>query len=149
MRQITWHICNCLFQRCQVAGRLSTAVSHGITVDYKILQIFRERNPRNWRVMLFISHIGWPFNMLHAQYWSNHKFKWSIEKVAPSSGGNLKYNLRKGNTEEIHISGTIQGCQIWHSHVSMPFKSAPAHSTRPHNVKKALYVIISAEIPEN
>ena len=31
----------------------------------------------------------------------------------------------------------------------MPFNSAPAHSTRPHNAKKALYVIISAEIPEN
>ena len=44
---------------------------------------------------------------------------------------------------------SVQGCQIWHSHVSMPFNSAPAHSTRPHNAKKALYVIISAEIPEN
>ena len=43
----------------------------------------------------------------------------------------------------------VQGCQIWHSHVSMPFNLAPAHSTRPHNAKKALYVIISAEIPEN
>ena len=31
----------------------------------------------------------------------------------------------------------------------MPFNSAAAHSTRPHNAKKALYVIISAEIPEN
>ena len=37
----------------------------------------------------------------------------------------------------------VQGCQIWHSHVSIPFNSAPAHSTRPHNAKKALYVIIS------
>ena len=44
---------------------------------------------------------------------------------------------------------SVQGCQIWHSHVSIPFNSAPAHSTRPHNAKKALYVIISAEIPEN
>ena len=44
---------------------------------------------------------------------------------------------------------SVQGCQIWHSHVSMPFNSAPAHSTRPHNAKKALYVIISAKIPEN
>ena len=43
----------------------------------------------------------------------------------------------------------VQGCQIWHSHVSIPFNSAPAHSTRPHNAKKALYVIISGEIPEN
>ena len=33
-------------------------------------------------------------------------------------------------------------------HVSIPFNSAPAHSTRPHNAKKALYVIISGEIPE-
>ena len=30
----------------------------------------------------------------------------------------------------------IRGCQIWHSHVSIPFNSAPAHSTRPHNAKK-------------
>ena len=30
-----------------------------------------------------------------------------------------------------------QGCQIWHSHVSMPFNSAPAHSTCPHNAKKS------------
>ena len=44
---------------------------------------------------------------------------------------------------------SVQGCQIRHSHVSMPFNSAPANSTRPHNAKKALYVIISAEIPEN
>ena len=43
----------------------------------------------------------------------------------------------------------VQGCQIGHSHVSIPFNLAPAHSTRPHNAKKALYVIISAEIPEN
>ena len=43
----------------------------------------------------------------------------------------------------------VQGCQIWHSHVSIPFNSAPADSTRPHNAKKALYVIISGEIPEN
>ena len=43
----------------------------------------------------------------------------------------------------------VQGCQIWHSHVSMSFNSAAAHSTRPHNAKKALYVIISAKIPEN
>ena len=35
------------------------------------------------------------------------------------------------------------------THVSMPFNSAPAYSTRSHNAKKALYVIISAEIPEN
>ena len=33
--------------------------------------------------------------MLHKQYWSNHKFERSIEKVAPSSGGNLRYNLRE------------------------------------------------------
>ena len=44
---------------------------------------------------------------------------------------------------------SVQGCQIWHSHVSIPFNSAAAHSTRPHNAKKALYVIISGEIPEN
>ena len=44
---------------------------------------------------------------------------------------------------------SVQGCQIWHSHVVIPFNSPPAHSTRPHNAKKALYVIISAEIPEN
>ena len=25
----------------------------------------------------------------------------------------------------------VQGCQIWHSHVSIPFNSAAAHSTRP------------------
>ena len=31
----------------------------------------------------------------------------------------------------------VQGCQIWHSHVSIPFNSAPAHSTRPHNAKKS------------
>ena len=35
------------------------------------------------------------------------------------------------------------------SHVSIPFNLAPAHSSRPHKAKKALYVIISAEIPEN
>ena len=28
-------------------------------------------------------------------------------------------------------------CQMWHSHVSIPFNSAPAHSTRPHNAKKS------------
>ena len=33
--------------------------------------------------------------------------------------------------------------------MSIPFNSAPAHSTGPHNAKKALYVIISAEIPED
>ena len=43
----------------------------------------------------------------------------------------------------------VQGCQIRHSHMSIPFNSAPAHSTGPHNAKKALYVIISAEIPED
>ena len=43
----------------------------------------------------------------------------------------------------------VQGCQIWHSHVPIPFNSAPAHSTRPHNAKKALYVIISGDIHEN
>ena len=43
----------------------------------------------------------------------------------------------------------VQGCQIGHSYVSIPFNSTPAHSTRPHKAKKALYVIISAEIPEN
>ena len=36
----------------------------------------------------------------------------------------------------------VQGCQIWHSHLSIPFNSATAHSTR-------LYVIISVEIPGN
>ena len=41
----------------------------------------------------------------------------------------------------------VQGCQIGHSHVSIPFNSAPAHST--HNAKKALCIIISGEIPEN
>ena len=30
----------------------------------------------------------------------------------------------------------VQGCQIWHSHVSIPFNSAPAHLTRLHNAKK-------------
>ena len=35
---------------------------------------------------------------------------------------------------------SVQGCQIRHSHVSIPFNSAPAHSTRPHNAKNALYV---------
>ena len=30
----------------------------------------------------------------------------------------------------------VQGCQIWHSHVSIPFNSAQSHSTRPHNAKK-------------
>ena len=29
----------------------------------------------------------------------------------------------------------VQGCQIWHSHVLIPFNSAAAHSTRPHNAK--------------
>ena len=43
----------------------------------------------------------------------------------------------------------VQGCQIWHSHVSIPFNLAATHSTRPHNAKKALYVIISGEILEN
>ena len=43
----------------------------------------------------------------------------------------------------------VQGCQIWHSHVSIPFNLAATHSTRPHNAKKALYVIISCKIPEN
>ena len=31
----------------------------------------------------------------------------------------------------------------------MPFNSAPAHSTRPHNAKKALYFMVSGKIPEN
>ena len=35
----------------------------------------------------------------------------------------------------------VQGCQIWHSHVSIPFNSAPAHSTRPHNAKKKLFTL--------
>ena len=48
--------------------------------------------PKTRCVMLFISHISWP-HMLHKQNWSNHKFEWSIEKVAPSSGGNLRYKL--------------------------------------------------------
>ena len=30
-----------------------------------------------------------------------------------------------------------------------PIQFGPAHSNGPHNAKKALYVIISAEIPEN
>ena len=30
----------------------------------------------------------------------------------------------------------VQGCRIWHSHVSIPFNSAPAHSSRPQNAKK-------------
>ena len=47
------------------------------------------------------------------------------------------------------LSLGVQGCQIWHSHVLIPFNSAPAPPTRPHNAKKALYAIISAEIPEN
>ena len=33
----------------------------------------------------------------------------------------------------------VQGCEIWHSHVLIPFNSAhysaPAHSTRPHNAE--------------
>ena len=32
--------------------------------------------------------------------------------------------------------------------MSIPFNSAPAHSTRPHHAKQALYVIISGKIPE-
>ena len=44
---------------------------------------------------------------------------------------------------------SVQGCQIWHSHVPMSFNSASTHSTHPHNAKKALYVIVSTEIPEN
>ena len=37
----------------------------------------------------------------------------------------------------------VQGCQIY-----MTFPMCQSHSTRPHNAKKALYVIISGEIPE-
>ena len=33
----------------------------------------------------------------------------------------------------------VQGCQIWHSHVSIPFNSAPARSTRLHNAESSLY----------
>ena len=33
---------------------------------------------------------------------------------------------------------SVQGCQIWHLHVSIPVNSAPAHSTRPHNAKNPL-----------
>ena len=38
--------------------------------------------------------------------------------------------------------------KAWGSRMSIPFNSAPAHSTCPHNAKKARYVIISDEIPE-
>ena len=57
--------------------------------------------------------------------------------------------LERPNICYIFEKLSVQGCQIWHSHVSIPFNSAPAHSTRPHNAKKALYVIISGKIPEN
>ena len=42
----------------------------------------------------------------------------------------------KNTTYAIFFGLGIQGCQIWHSHVSMPFNSAAAHSTRPYNAKK-------------
>ena len=47
----------------------------------------------------------------------------------------------------------VQRCQIWHSHVKKGdlqyIPMCQSHSTRPHNAKKALYVIISGDIPEN
>ena len=33
---------------------------------------------------------------------------------------------------------SVQGCQIWHSHVPMSFNSASTHSTHPHNAKSSL-----------
>ena len=32
----------------------------------------------------------------------------------------------------------VQGWQIWHSQVSIPFNSSPGHSTRPQNAKKSV-----------
>ena len=45
--------------------------------------------------------------------------------------------LERPNTSYIFEKMGVQGCKIWHSHVPMPFNSAPAHSTRPHNAKKS------------
>ena len=44
--------------------------------------------------------------------------------------------LKRPNICYIFEKLRVQGCQIWHSYVSIPFNSAPAHSTRPHNAKK-------------
>ena len=45
--------------------------------------------------------------------------------------------LERPNTCYIFEKLRVQGCQIWHSHVSIPFNSAAAHSTRPHNAKRS------------
>ena len=47
-----------------------------------------------------------------------------------------KKTLEQPNICYIFDKLRVQGCQIGHSHVSIPFNSAPAHSTRPHNAKK-------------
>ena len=45
--------------------------------------------------------------------------------------------LQRPNICYIFEKLRVQRCQIWHSHVSIPFNSAPAHSTHPHNAKKS------------
>ena len=91
---------SCVLIMKGVARSLWTAMTHSITVGYKILQCLPGDKwtfvQKKWWVMLFISHIAW--------HWTNHKFEWSIEKVAPSSGGNLRCNLRKANKEEIQAA---------------------------------------------
>ena len=67
-------------------------------------------------------------------------FNWSVLNVntlhtAVMSGKN-RIMTERPNICYIFEKLSVQGCQIWHSHVSMPFNSAPANSTRPHNAKK-------------
>ena len=54
----------------------------------------------------------------------------------------LKMRLNRIMTERpnicyIFVKLSVQGCQTYHSYVSIPFNSAPAHSTRPHNGKRS------------
>ena len=85
-------------------------------------------------ILNHISHMCYERKKLESKI--HVKLIWTEKNVRP----NICYIFEKLR---------VQGCQIWHSHVSIPFNSAPAHSTRPHNAKKALYVIILGEIPEN
>ena len=50
---------------------------------------------------------------------------------------NRKMLDRPSNICYIFEKLRVQGCQIGHSHVSIPFNLAPAHLTRPHNAKQA------------
>ena len=46
--------------------------------------------------------------------------------------------LERPNICYIFEKLVVQGWQIWHSQVSIPFNSSPGHSTRPQNAKKTV-----------